>query len=151
MRDMFWVSELEWDLCKILGIFIHGIRNFFGIFYLRISWGFFIPRIWSFSWNEISWKKTTLPITIHVTFKSMLLEQKITSNINYYQKFKVQRTGFHAVFEEVSEFQSACGGKAAVIAPIVKSVARNERPADAVFITSANFPGIILFIFVKFL
>ena len=53
----------------------------------------------------------------------------------------MQRTGFRATFTEVSEFQSACGGKAAVVAPKHASSKRDD--SDAVFITSANFPGII--------
>ena len=60
---------------------------------------------------------------------------------------KVQRTGFSAYFSEVSEFQSACGGKAAVVAPFnphypassYNQLATNEP----VFLQSANFPGIV--------
>ena len=52
---------------------------------------------------------------------------------------RVERSGFSAQFKEIDEFQSACGGKAAVIAEFNSEYPK--RPSALSHISSAGFPG----------
>lgn len=53
---------------------------------------------------------------------------------------KVERSGWKATFKEISEFQSACGGKAAVRAPVNMNYPK-RLTSDGQTIQSAGYPG----------
>jgi len=53
---------------------------------------------------------------------------------------KVQRAGFKALFSEVNEFQSACGGNANSVAAVNDRYPKRKISAERI-IKSANFPG----------
>ena len=52
---------------------------------------------------------------------------------------KVERSGFSAQFKEIDEFQSACGGKAAVVADFNPNYPK--RVGAPAVISSAGYPG----------
>jgi hypothetical protein len=62
------------------------------------------------------------------------------SSTKFVTNNKVERAGFKAVFQEIDEFQSACGGKAAVVASYNDNYPKRVAGAPQ-GITSANYPG----------